>query len=73
MTLCVCGNVIGPDRGYRMTCSPCQCKKPGEGRSTILRESFLDDISPQQYAQRKRLGLPIVAEIEKSHIREVFR
>ena len=73
MTLCICGNQIGPDRGYRMTTSPCRCDKPGPGRSIASRESFLDDISPQQYAERTRLGLPVVTEIEKHHFREVFR
>lgn len=71
MRRCCCGNELAGDPGFLVTHSPCRCKRPGPGRSAILRESFLDDITPNQYAERMRAGLPIVAEIEKSVLKEI--
>ncbi len=68
---CVCGNVL-EQRPFEVRVSPCRCTEPGPGRRTVPRESFLNEneVTPTQYAQRKRLGLPVVTEIEKSAIRD---
>lgn len=65
---CVCGNRL-EEKSFLVRVSPCKCASPGEGRSTITREDFLDVISPRQYAERTKLGLPPITEVEKS----VFR
>jgi hypothetical protein len=71
MEHCVCGNSLRPTE-VKITVSPCKCRKPGPGRRTVLREFVLDEnrVTPTQYAERKRLGLPVITEIEKSVCRE---
>jgi len=71
MRLCACGNDLGNDPGFLMTIGPCQCRKPGKGKSFVVRESFLDQIGEKQYNERTRNGLPVVCEIEKSLFREI--
>lgn len=71
MRTCVCGNAIGDPVDFKVTISPCRCQKPGPGRSIASHESYLDDITATQYAQRKRAGLPIVCEVEKSLLKEI--
>lgn len=71
MRLCVCGNEIGSDPGFRVTYSPCRCDAPGPYRTTLGRESILDDITATQYAERKRTGLPLVTDSERSVLKEI--
>lgn len=70
---CSCGNRL-EERPFRIVVSPCRCHLPGHGRSVAaLPESFLDDafVNETQYRERKRLGLPIATEVEKSLYRSL--
>lgn len=64
--VCICGNKLG-EREYTLRVSPCRCASPGLGpRVARAFEEVPDYVSPQQYAERKRLGLPVVTDIERS-------
>ena len=62
---CVCGNRLGESR-VTIRRSPCRCDVPGPGPSVSFQVVALPDtVLRKQYDERKRLGLPVVAQIEE--------
>jgi hypothetical protein len=52
--------------------SPCRCKTPGQGRSVLVHEPAVPDgVTEEQYAERKRVGLPPITEVERSLFKEL--
>lgn len=66
---CVCGNVLAtrPGQGtFTVTSRPCRCEDPGPGSRQGHYEPALPGwVSRRQYEERTRLGLPVVANIER--------
>lgn len=68
---CVCGKILETCRcqgvKVKITQSPCRCARPDSGPRTLRRQNPLDGVfSETQYNERKRLGLPLATDIEKS-------
>jgi hypothetical protein len=63
---CCCGIELRSNTTVEIIRKPCQCKSPGPGRRQGKCSDLPDDIvTPRQYEQRKRLGLPVLAPSEK--------
>lgn len=71
MRLCICGNELGDDPGFRVTHSPCRCDDPGTGPRQTPCHDLPRCVSKQQYEERKRVGLPVVSGIERPFSRWV--
>lgn len=63
-TLCCCGNELEPNPSYRVRHSPCRCAKPHSGQRTLIPRNLPDFVTERQMKDRKRLGLPVVTDIE---------
>ena len=67
---CVCGNELVSRPGaaaLTITCRPCRCEHPGPGSRQGFYEPGLPGwVSRRQYEERTALGLPVVANIERS-------
>jgi hypothetical protein len=68
MKECCCGNVLDdrPSGNYRTVMFPCQCEKPGPKRKRPPKVGPHDYCSKEQYEQRTKAGLPVMAEVEKA-------
>lgn len=64
-TRCVCGNETSPEPDFKVTHSPCRCETPGSGRRTLGAQGMPRYVSKQQFEERRRLGLPVVTDIER--------
>ena len=63
---CCCGNTLRSNTTVEIIRKPCQCKEPGPGRRQTKCMDLPDDIvTPRQYEQRTRLGLPVIAPSER--------
>jgi len=60
---CVCGNFLR-ETTYKMRESPCRCDEPGPG-SSFLRQPAIR-VTEAQYNERRKHGLPIQLDCEKS-------
>ena len=65
-TVCCCGNTLrNKPEDFQLTMSPCQCDKPSGPRRS-LRAGLPNHVFAKQYAERKRLGLPLETDIERA-------
>jgi hypothetical protein len=64
--VCCCGNDLDekPD-GFTVRMHPCRCEKPAGRRQSTQMQGLPWHVFKQQYEERKRLGLPILTDIEK--------
>jgi hypothetical protein len=64
-TFCCCGNQRNEKpEGFKVNTSPCHCTLPA-GVRRKLAAGLPWHVFEQQYNERKRLGLPILTDIEK--------
>ena len=67
MTQCVCGNTESLPEGFTMRLLICRCNKPGPGKRAGGRATEVPDRVPRaQVEERRRVGLPVMTDIEKS-------
>ena len=65
-TVCCCGNDLSKTPvDFKVTMSPCQCDKPSGPRRS-LRAGLPSYVFAKQYAERKRLGLPLETDVERA-------
>lgn len=64
MERCVCGNPLRVTT-VSITRSPCRCPAPGPGRSQLPSHDLPGWLRKSQYEERKRLGLPVIADAER--------
>jgi hypothetical protein len=65
MENCCCGNPLR-ESPVKITVHPCKCAvRMYKGHIKRLDLSPLAHVSPTQYAERKRLGLPLLGDFEK--------
>jgi len=66
MLKCECGNPLGVTRGgVSVVRHPCLCVQPGDERNPSPRIGLPAFISKAHYAERTRLGMPMVLPAEK--------
>jgi len=65
MTLCKCGNTLSKLPAVRVVMHPCRCgAKRGKAHYTTPMPFEYLKAGPAQYAERKKLGLPVMTEFE---------
>ena len=62
---CVCGNVLDSEKAIVVRVSPCRCVRRGGGRRQSGVSVLPGWVGEEQYTERKRLGLPVVTDIER--------
>lgn len=70
--VCCCGNTLR-ETSVRIVVSPCRCETPGPGQRQRPRWFIPEALPEKQYEERKRLGLPLMDEIEKAHFNHRWR
>ena len=68
--VCVCGNTLSqcrcPDPGkLKIRRSPCRCEEPGPGHTTAPGPWLPQALTEQHVSERRKLGLPMLTDIEK--------
>jgi len=68
--ICCCGNITRDDARCEVRLRVCRCEHPGPGRRAgDTPFDVLSEIPESQYIERKRLGLPVVGELEAAILR----
>ena len=63
MEHCCCGNTLDAGKQTRIKVYPCRCSEPGVKRTT--RGTPTPGVPKGQKAEREKLGLPVLTDIER--------
>lgn len=64
--VCCCGNVLRIGARIPIRTSPCRCQKPGPGPTTRAAGWLPDDVPRHQFEERRRVGLPVLTDVERA-------
>ena len=67
MEVCICGNVLDSLKKIEVRMLTCRCAAPGGGKRQGRREEAIPrGLTKGHYDERKKLGLPLMTDAEKS-------
>jgi hypothetical protein len=66
METCCCGNVTRPEVEVVIRLLVCRCAAPGRGKRQGRRKADIERVQEKQWHERKRLGLPVMTDVEKA-------